>query len=60
MSINHPLQVRVQDAPLIAARCRAPGPFSSSVLSAEELRLLDALLERLDRLASQAAKVGAP
>ena len=52
------MQVRVQDAPLIAARCRSQGPFSASVLSQEELTLLDALLQRLDRLATQACKVG--
>lgn len=51
------LQVRVQDAPNIAARCKAPGPFSASVLSDEELGLLDALLRRVDVLAGHAAKV---
>lgn len=53
---NWSRMVRVEDAPLMAARCKMPGPFSSSVLSAHELQLVENMMARLDRLAELACK----
>lgn len=53
---NWSKKLRVQDAPLVAARCSSPGSFASSVLSAHELQLVDNMMDRLDTLAAHAAK----
>lgn len=47
-------RVTVKDGAIIAARCREQGPFSRAALTAEELRLLDAMMKRVHTLAEAA------
>lgn len=53
---NWSKQIHVEDAPLIAARCKEHGPFASTVLSAYELQLVENMMGRVDKLSALAAQ----
>ena len=47
----------MQDIPSIIKTCKAPGPLYLSMLSNEELQLLDNMMNRLYKIAEVAAQV---
>ena len=49
---------RLENLPLLTARCKSKGPLSAAVLTDAELEAVRAMERRIDRLASRAAEKG--